>query len=218
MDPAPWMTSRDPTPLRCQTDSPEHRDLSPWRDTYMRPPTPKLWWPWDDWTPYERWRYGKAMPEDDYLRLTDPDMFWPDELIGDQFLTTEQHAVCREQMGIPPIPIRSQPQEGLSGLQPRHSGHDRRPVNHPDNVYGSRNPTQSEQVGDQEFEELIEGVPAQSDPPLDPKGKGKEHADYLVKMIHEGGADLIKFLLSAAVSSADAKGKIPDVTKGTLET
>jgi hypothetical protein len=40
------------------------------------------------------------MPEDDHLRLTDPDMFWPDELIGDQFLTTEQCAVHREQMGI----------------------------------------------------------------------------------------------------------------------
>jgi hypothetical protein len=33
------------------------------------------------------------MPEDDHLGLTDTDMFWPDELIGDQFLTTEQRAV-----------------------------------------------------------------------------------------------------------------------------
>jgi Reverse transcriptase (RNA-dependent DNA polymerase) len=32
-------------------------------------------------------------------------------------------------------------------------------------------------------------------------------------MVQEGGADLIKFLLSTAVSSADAKGKIPDVSK-----
>jgi hypothetical protein len=106
-------------------------------------------------------------------------------------------------------------------LQPRCSSCDRRPVNHPDNVYGSRNPTQSEQVGDREFEELIEGVPAPSkdpgngfsNPPLNLKGKGKEHADYLVKMVQEGGADFIKFLLSAAVSSAPAKEKIPDVTK-----
>jgi hypothetical protein len=206
-------TSRDPTPLRYQTDSPEHRDPSPWRNTYVHPPSPKLWWPWDDWTPYKRWRYGKAMPEDDHLRLTDPDMFWPDKLIRDQFLTTEQRAVHREQMGIPPTPIRPQPQEGPSGSQPKCSGHDRRPVNCPDNVYGSQNPTQSEQVGDREFEELIEGVPAASDPPLDPKGKSKERADYLVKMVQEGGADLIKFLLSAAVSSADAKEKIHEVTK-----
>jgi hypothetical protein len=92
-------------------------------------------------------------------------------------------------MGIPPIPIRSQPQKGPSGSQPRHSSHNRRPVNCPDNVYGSWNPTQSDQVGDQEFEELIEGVPAPSEnsgngssnPLPDPKGKGKEHADYLVR-------------------------------------
>jgi hypothetical protein len=45
------------------------------------------------------------------------------------------------------------------------------------------------------------------------EGKGKEHADYLVRMVQEGSAGLIKFLLSAAVSSADAKGKIPEVTK-----
>jgi hypothetical protein len=32
-------------------------------------------------------------------------------------------------------------------------------------------------------------------------------------MVQEGGAGLIKFLLRAAVSSADAKGKIPNVTK-----
>jgi hypothetical protein len=32
-------------------------------------------------------------------------------------------------------------------------------------------------------------------------------------MVQEGGAGLTNFLLSAAVSSVDAKGKIPDVTK-----
>ena len=58
------------------------------------PPAPKrLWQPEDDWTPYGRWHYGKAMPEDDHLRLANPDVFWPDELIGDKFLTTEQCAV-----------------------------------------------------------------------------------------------------------------------------
>jgi hypothetical protein len=35
------------------------------------------------------------------------------------------------------------------------------------------------------------------------EGKGKKRADYLVnKMVQEGGAGLIKFLLRAAVSSA----------------
>jgi hypothetical protein len=32
-------------------------------------------------------------------------------------------------------------------------------------------------------------------------------------MVQDGGAGLINFLLSAAVSSADAKGKIPKVSK-----
>jgi hypothetical protein len=83
MNPSPRITSRDPTPLRYQTDPPEHRDPSPWRDTYVCPPPPKLWQPWDDWTPYQRWAYGRATDEDNDLRLTDPDTFWPDMLIGD---------------------------------------------------------------------------------------------------------------------------------------
>jgi hypothetical protein len=39
-----------------------------------------------------------------------------------------------------------QPQEEPSGLQPRCSTCERRPAIHPDNVYGSQNPTQSEQM------------------------------------------------------------------------
>jgi Reverse transcriptase (RNA-dependent DNA polymerase) len=158
-------------------------------------------------------------------------------------LTPDKRRLRREQMGIPPIPphyraaaehvpaidergvkipyvpnLPPQPQEGPSGLQPRRSGHEKRPVVCPDNVYGSWNPTQSEQISNEEFREIIEGVPAPSgsgNRPNSPshEGKGKEHADYLVKIIQEGGAGLTNFLLSAAVSSASAKGKIPDVTK-----
>jgi hypothetical protein len=121
--------------------------------------------------------------------------------------------------GIPYVPnLPPQPQEELLGLQPRCSGHERRPVVHPVNVYESRNPTQSEQISNEEFREIIEGVPAPSgfgnrpdSPPHE--GKGKKCAEYLVKMVQEGGAGLIKFLLSAAVSSAPAKEKIPDVSK-----
>ena len=178
----------------------------------------RLWQPEDDWTPYGRWAYGKATPEDDHLRVTDPDAFWPDMLIGDQFLNPEQRAECREHMGIPPIPIRQQ--GGLSGSQPRCSSHDRRPVIHPDNVYGSRNPTQSEQMSNRDFGRIIRGVPAPSKAPGNrpnsplSEGKGKQHADSLVQnMVQEGGAGLIKFLLRAAVSSTDAKGSIPDVSK-----
>ena len=129
-------------------------------------------------------------------------------------------------MGIPPIwsvqvPLQPpQLQEEPSGSQPRCSNCERRPAIHPDNVYGSQNPTQSEQMSSQEFREIIEGVPAPSEAPGNrpdfppAKEKGKKCADYLVnKMVQEGGANLINFLLRAAVSSTDAKGKIPDVTR-----
>jgi hypothetical protein len=122
-----------------------------------------------------------------------------------------------EQIPVPQLP--PQPQEGPSGSQPRRSGRERRPVVRPDNVYGSRNPTQSEQMSNREFREIIDDVPAPSgsgnrpdSPPYE--GKGKKRADFLVNhMVREGGADLIKFLLRAAVSSAPAKGKIPEVSK-----
>jgi hypothetical protein len=94
---------------------------------------------------------------------------------------------------IPYVPqLPPQPQEGPSGSQPRRSGHERRPVVCPDNVYGSRNPTQSEQISNKEFREIIEGVPAQSgssnrpdSPPYE--GKGKKHADYLVNIWYRKG-------------------------------
>jgi hypothetical protein len=62
--------------MRYQTDPLEHRDPSPWRDTYVQPPPKRLWQPWHDWSPYACWCYGYATPEDDHLRLIDPDMFW----------------------------------------------------------------------------------------------------------------------------------------------
>jgi hypothetical protein len=42
-DPSPWIFSRAPTLPRYKTDPPEERAPSPWRDTYVHPPTPKLW-------------------------------------------------------------------------------------------------------------------------------------------------------------------------------
>jgi hypothetical protein len=120
---------------------------------------------------------------------------------------------------IPYVPnLPPQPQKGPLGSQPRCSNHERRPVIRPDNVYESRNPTQSEQMSNREFREIIDDVPEPSgsgNRPDSPshEGKGKECADYLVKMVQEESASLIKFLLRAAVSSTDAKGKIPKVTK-----
>jgi hypothetical protein len=126
----------------------------------------------------------------------------------------------QEQQGMQNIPqVPPQPQKEPLGSQPRCSGRERRPVVCPDNVYGSQNPTQSEQISNREFRENIDDVPAPTgsgnrpdSPPHE--GKGKECADYLVnEMVQEGGAGLIKFLLRAAVSSADAKEKIPEVSK-----
>jgi hypothetical protein len=171
------------------------------------PPRPKLWQPEDDWTPYKRWTSGKATDEDNDLRLRDPDTFWPDQPIGDQFLTPDKRRLRREQMDIPPIPphrraaaeyvpayklgggygetipyvpqLPPQPQEEPSGSQPRRSSCERRPVVRPDNVYESRNPTQSEQMSNREFRKIIDDVPAPSgssnrpDPPFH-EGKGKK--------------------------------------------
>ena len=122
---------------------------------------------------------------------------------------------------LPNVPSTSQPQEEASGSQPRASGCERRPAICPDNVYGSRNPTQSEQMSNREFRELIEGVPAPSgdNKPNSPPGEGQrtERANYLVKTVQEGGANLINFLVRAAVSSTDAKEKIPNVSKRSLK-
>jgi Reverse transcriptase (RNA-dependent DNA polymerase) len=110
-----------------------------------------------------------------------------------------------------------QPQEGLSGLQPRRSGHTRQPVVRPDNIYGNQNPIESEQMSNQGFQRLTEGVPAPSGSSNRPKsppseGKGKQRADYLAWIVQEGGAGLINFLLSATVKPTDgAGGKLPDV-------
>jgi hypothetical protein len=73
-------------------------------------------------------------------------------------------------------------------------------------------------MSNREFREIIDDVPAPSGSGNRPdsaphEGKGKKCADYLVKMVQEGGANLINFLPSAAVSSAPAKKKIPEVSK-----
>ena len=99
------------------------------------------------------------------------------------------------------------------GSLPRHSSCVRRPAIHPDNVYGSWNPSQTEQMSSQEFREIIEGVPAPSEAPGNRPNSPQDKGNMVHQMVQKGGADLIKFFLRAAVSSTDAKGKIPDVSK-----
>jgi hypothetical protein len=90
-------------------------------------------------------------------------------------------------------------------------------VVHPDNIYENQNPIESEQMSNQGFQKLMEGVPAPSRSGNKPKslpyeGKGKNKANYLAQIMQEGGAGVINFLLSAAVKPIDgAGGKLPDV-------
>jgi Reverse transcriptase (RNA-dependent DNA polymerase) len=84
-------------------------------------------------------------------------------------------------------------------------------------VYESWNPTQSEQISNREFRKILDDIPAPSGssnrPDSPPDEEGILRADYLIKMVQKGGASLTNFLLSAAVSSAPAKEKIPEVSK-----
>jgi hypothetical protein len=83
----------------------------------------------------------------------------------------------------------AQPQEGPSRSQPRHSSRARQPVVCPDNIYGNQNPIESEQMTNQGFQRLMEGIPAPSgsgnrpeSPPYE--GKGKKRANYLARIVH----------------------------------
>jgi hypothetical protein len=107
-----------------------------------------------------------------------------------------------------------QPQEEPSGSQPRHSDHERRPVVCPDNVYGSQNPTQSKQISNREFRKIIDDVPAPSrsgNRPDSPshEGKGKKHADYLVKMGTGRGCQPHKFPTKCSCLISTCKSKNP---------
>ena len=99
------------------------------------------------------------------------------------------------------------------GNVPRRSGRQRKPTVRPDNVYRNKPPAD---IFAEDEDDPFTAPP--SDPKPGPSGNpsGEERrapsAD-LTKMVQDGGAKLINFLLRAAVSSADARGKIPDVSK-----
>jgi hypothetical protein len=91
-------------------------------------------------------------------------------------------------------------------------------MSRPDNVYGNRPPVDILTDND---DDPFQG-PSQSSqrPGTSGGGSGNNQPSAgpsvsvdLAKMAQDGGAKLMNFLLSAAVSSADAKGKIPEVSK-----
>jgi Reverse transcriptase (RNA-dependent DNA polymerase) len=106
-----------------------------------------------------------------------------------------------------PTPPRPLPQTGNMNSFLRHLGRIRQPVFRPDNVYGNQPPVDilAEEDDDISFW-------GQSPSPSRTPSKPSKSAG-LMKMVQDGGAGLINFLLRAGVSSADAKGKIPEVSK-----
>ena len=100
------------------------------------------------------------------------------------------------------------------GNTPRCSSRIRVPATRPDNFYGNRPPVDILQDNDDNFF----GGPQRNQSP-GPSGSGTcptnnpLSAVDLAKIAQDGGAKLINLLLSAAVSSADAKEEIPNVSK-----
>jgi hypothetical protein len=93
----------------------------------------------------------------------------------------------------------------------RRSGRIRQPVFRPDNVYG--NQPSVDILAENDKDSFV--WPRDQSPDLSgtPSKAGPSKSAGLTKMVQDGGAGLINFLLSAAVSSADAKEKISKVSK-----
>jgi Reverse transcriptase (RNA-dependent DNA polymerase) len=94
---------------------------------------------------------------------------------------------------------------------PRRSGRIRQPVFNPDNVYGNRPPVDI--LGDNDNDNVSGPQGNQSPGPSEKDAENIVMTTPKAQMFQDGGAKLINFLLRAAVSSADAKGKIPEVSK-----
>jgi Reverse transcriptase (RNA-dependent DNA polymerase) len=109
-----------------------------------------------------------------------------------------------------PTPPRPLPQPGNMNPFLRHSGRIRQPVFRPDNVYENQPPVDILAEEDDDIDSLWSRN--QSPSPSGTPSKPSRSAG-LMKMVQDGGAGLINFLLRAAVSSVDAKGKIPKVSK-----
>jgi hypothetical protein len=110
-----------------------------------------------------------------------------------------------------PIPIApgSLPVPGNTTPFLRRSGRIRQPVFRPDNVYGNQPPVDI--LAEEDNDESLWPQDQSPSPSGTPSKRSKSAG--LTKMVQDGGAGLINFLLSAAVLSADAKGKISEVSK-----
>jgi hypothetical protein len=113
----------------------------------------------------------------------------------------------------PPRPLPVGPSPAPANMNPplRRSGRIRQPVFRPDNVYGNQPPVDI--LADNDEDSFVLPRDQSSGPSGDPSKAGPSKSADLMKMVQDGGAGLINFLLSAAISSADAKGRIPKVSK-----
>jgi Reverse transcriptase (RNA-dependent DNA polymerase) len=112
--------------------------------------------------------------------------------------------------GVPiPIPPGPLPVPGNTTPFLRRLGRIRQPVFRPDNVYRNQPPVDI--LAEDDDDDSLwpqDQSPSPSGTPSKPS-----RSAGLTKMVQDGGAGLMNFLLSAAVSSADDKGKIPEVSK-----
>jgi hypothetical protein len=86
-----------------------------------------------------------------------------------------------------------------------------KPVLNPDNVYENR--LSVDILGDRDNIDVFSPQKNQKPGPSGSSTRNVAMSTPEAQMLQDGGAKLINILLSAAVSSAEAKEKIPDVTK-----
>jgi hypothetical protein len=102
----------------------------------------------------------------------------------------------------PPTPSRPLPVPGNTNPFLRRLGRIRQPVFRPDNFYGNQPPVDI--LAEEEDDDASLWPWDKSPSPSGALSKPSKSAG-LTKMVQDGGAGLINFLLSAAVSLADAK-------------
>ena len=114
-------------------------------------------------------------------------------------------------MGPPTGPLRQEdlPVQPDLPRPPRWSGRTRVPATRPDNVYRNRPPVDI--LGDDNEDPFASRLVNQRpDTSHSPRRNGPPMSLDLAKMVQDGGAKIMNFLLSAAVSSTEsAKGQIP---------